>query len=339
MRRFLSAIAIVAAAPFFLLFQDAARGNFLPGSYLCSYLVSSIAAKAGGSNCGLFPAGYTVAWTWLIKLMSSVSGTQLNSTTATVSGTGWCGGLWIPCWDLNSGLDTPFNYSHSTYSASAGVFFWTSTVTSTPPGGAYGTGVGCAASVTTVQPATQVAMAAVYCKSASGSPIIIDTADEGFHLTGLEHGVRFRERRIGSPIQMSWTDPAYHNGWLALPRDDRVTSLAELFGNFTPQPPSQHPNGYIALATYDLNHDGVIDQGDPVYGRLRVWIDANHDGMSQPDELFTLESLGIRSLFLAYHDSKWTDQWGNQFRYESSIDDLEARKDKRTYDVFLLTRP
>ena len=49
-------------------------------------------------------------------------------------------------------------------------------------------------------------------------------------------------------------------------------------------------------ATYDLNHDNVINSADAVWSSLRVWRDANRDGITNSGELVTLASLGIRSL-------------------------------------------
>lgn len=49
-----------------------------------------------------------------------------------------------------------------------------------------------------------------------GSPIIIDTRDQGFHLTDPAHGVRFRFFPSKPSVQISWTDPAYSNGFLVL---------------------------------------------------------------------------------------------------------------------------
>ena len=46
----------------------------------------------------------------------------------------------------------------------------------------------------------------------------------------------------------------------------------------------------------DANGDGIIDAFDPLFGALRVWQDANSDGISQASELKTLEELGITSL-------------------------------------------
>src|SRR5579883_3659702 len=119
----------------------------------------------------------------------------------------------------------------------------------------------------------------------NGTPIVIDAFKEGFHLTSEIAGVNFHIHRNGPLYRVSWTDPQWHNGWLALDRNGNGTidDFTELFGNLTPQPPSRTPNGYAALAVFDDpanggNGNGVIDPGDSVYDKLRVWIDANHKG-------------------------------------------------------------
>lgn len=67
-----------------------------------------------------------------------------------------------------------------------------------------------------------------------GSPIVVDAKGEGFHLTSLEGGIKFRDRGNTPQHQFAWTDPRFSNGWLTLPKNGEVRSLDELFGNFTP---------------------------------------------------------------------------------------------------------
>ena len=178
----------------------------------------------------------------------------------------------------------------------------------------------------------------------SSSPIVIDLKNEGFHLTSVANGAVFDFYGTGEPIKLSWTDPKYGNAWLVLDRNGNGTidSSLEMFGNLTAQPKSAAPNGYLALAEFDKpvnggNNNGYIDAGDSVFSKLRLWVDANHDGISQPDELFTLESQGISALDLKYSESRFVDEFGNRFRYQSILVDAKGfHNDHLTYDVFLV---
>jgi hypothetical protein len=179
------------------------------------------------------------------------------------------------------------------------------------------------------------------------SPIIVDTRGEGFPLTSAQAGVTFDITGTGLPVQLAWTAWGSHDAFLALPGPDGlVHNGKELFGNFTPQPQSAHPNGFLALAQFDKpenggNGDGVIDEKDAVFSRLRLWIDENHDGRCQPGELHTLPELGVFSLALRYVETRRTDDFGNQFRYRARVNpdpsDGESDVGRWTYDVFLTT--
>lgn len=174
------------------------------------------------------------------------------------------------------------------------------------------------------------------------SPIIIDLTGDGFFLTSAANGVKFDIANTGVPIQIAWTANA-NNAFLVLDRNGNgvINSGAELFGNFTPQPASAHPNGFLALAQYDSNGDGVIDAKDPIYSQLRLWVDANHDGISQPGELHTLPEMGVYSISLSYSLSQRTDEFGNIFRYKAKINQgLTGESDvgKKAYDVFFVSQ-
>jgi len=188
----------------------------------------------------------------------------------------------------------------------------------------------------------------VTCVCKPVSPIILDISGKGFELTNASDGVTFDITGTGQPLRIGWTASGANNAFLALPGSDGlVHSGKQLFGNFTAQPVSDNPNGFIALAVYDDpknggNGDGVIDSNDAIFSSLRLWIDANHDGISQPDELHTLASLGVDAISLDYHASLRKDEFGNLFRYRSRVnpDDPDMSHVGRiAYDVFLVVAP
>jgi len=177
------------------------------------------------------------------------------------------------------------------------------------------------------------------------SPIIVDTTGNGFHLTSADDGVTFDIRADGHPIKLAWTAADSGNAFLALDRNHNgiIDNGSELFGNVTEQPPSDNPNGYLALAEFDKpenggNGDGIIDSRDAVYSKLLLWIDANHDGISQPNELHSLPDLGVYSISLSYKEERLTDEYGNQFRYRGVLNpnplDGTSKDGRYTYDVF-----
>jgi hypothetical protein len=180
------------------------------------------------------------------------------------------------------------------------------------------------------------------------SPIIIDVGGRGFKLTDAKNGVQFDIAGTNHPVQISWTAPGTQNALLAIDwnHNGKIDSGKELFGNFSPQRPSPEPNGFVALGDLDTpgfggNGDGIIDARDKMFESLLLWIDANHDGVSQPEELFTLPQLGVQSISLSYRESRKVDEFGNQFRFKGSVNvgggSQSGQVGHTIYDV-LLTR-
>jgi hypothetical protein len=167
------------------------------------------------------------------------------------------------------------------------------------------------------------------------TPIVLDLSGKGYHFSHPSEGVWFDVFGTGESLKIEWPTQESGNAWLVLP-DERgqVTQFSQFFGNLSPQPPTANPNGFLALAVWDRidkggNMNGYIDPGDDVWPLLRLWVDANHDGVAQPRELHSLNEAGIHWISLDYKDGR-----PGLFRLAGTAD-LPTRGPSRIWDVWL----
>jgi hypothetical protein len=170
-------------------------------------------------------------------------------------------------------------------------------------------------------------------------PLILSLGDSALPLTDRANGVRFDLDGNGNPEQTPWTRAGRSAAFLVLDRNGngRIDSGVELFGDATPQSESDTKNGFLALAVFDDafnggNEDGRIDGLDRIFRHLRLWVDLNHDGESQPSEILRLEEEGIAWISLAYQAVDREDRHGNRLLFRGRFGQAQG-PEKSIWDV------
>jgi len=132
-------------------------------------------------------------------------------------------------------------------------------------------------------------------------PLILDLNGGGVSLTSYaERTVLFDIDHDGSLEQTGWVAPG--EGIVVIDRngngkiDDISETLSEYYGGAIGTKP--YANGFDALKSLDSNHDNQFTSADTAWNSVKIWIDANADGRTDPGELKTLDQLGITSINL-----------------------------------------
>ncbi|WP_298082676.1 calcium-binding protein, partial [uncultured Campylobacter sp.] len=140
------------------------------------------------------------------------------------------------------------------------------------------------------------------------NPISITASDKKSGSNNNESGgAYFDHNGDGVSHKSSWISK--EDGILAYDRNGngKIDDGSELFGNFT-QIKDKEGNqrlakdGYEALKEFDSNNDGLIDNKDDKFKDLKIWQDANSNGISDEGELKSLDELGIASLSLNHNE-------------------------------------
>ncbi len=132
-------------------------------------------------------------------------------------------------------------------------------------------------------------------------PLIIDLGQEGVELTTIENGVNFDLDCNGFSERTVWIDT--EDGFLAFDRNNngKIDNGKELFGDGVELSDGRiSENGFEVLAELDSNNDGIVDCNDDEFNKLLIWIDYNHNGISESNELITAQEKGVVSINLSY---------------------------------------
>ncbi|MCB9978898.1 MAG: type I secretion C-terminal target domain-containing protein [Rhodospirillales bacterium] len=129
-------------------------------------------------------------------------------------------------------------------------------------------------------------------------PLVLDLDGDGVETSKLGWGAAgshtyFDMDNDGFAERTAWAGGG--DGLLAIDRNGNgiIDDKSELFGNT-----EIHADGFAALRALDTNADNVITAADADFSNLRVWIDADSDGVTDAGELRTLGSLGITRIDL-----------------------------------------
>lgn len=180
------------------------------------------------------------------------------------------------------------------------------------------------------------------------SPLYVDMRKDSSEfdiLSAPEDGVMFdiagenAKPQAHQKYQISWFEKGRF-ALLALPNEEgQVLGINELFGDNTKGPDGKFSeNGFLSLAKYDLNGDGVISKEDAVFSKLRLWFDRDRNGVSQASELVSMKEAKIEAFDLKYDKNFYeVDQYGNEIKFKSVVK-FKNGKLKPVFDLWFIIK-
>ncbi|MHC8316157.1 S8 family serine peptidase [Pseudomonas sp. LB3P31] len=134
-------------------------------------------------------------------------------------------------------------------------------------------------------------------------PLLLDLGGNGVRMTDIRDGVLFDTDHSGTLKRTGWADRS--TGMLVIDNGSgQIKDVSQMFSEYYAGKAGvggaagevRFKDGFAALASEDANADGVIDKNDPIWSKLRVWVDASHDAQTDAGELKTLTELGITQI-------------------------------------------
>ena len=142
-------------------------------------------------------------------------------------------------------------------------------------------------------------------------PLVFDLGS-GIQTTTLDNGTYFDNKNNAFAEQTAWVGS--NTGILVNdPTGGPITNGSQMFGTSTSLSGGGYAvDGFAALAALDSNHDGVINSSDTDWSDLRIWVDANGNGVVDSGEIETLPAAGIASISLSTANTDTVDVNGNE---------------------------
>ena len=165
----------------------------------------------------------------------------------------------------------------------------------------------------------------VICREPYAMPVVLDLDGDGVELIDVSKSrARFDIDGDGARERIGWVGP--DDGLLALDRNGngRIDEFSEI--SFV-QDFLGAGSDLEGLYAYDSDGDGFLTRADNGFAEFLVWRDANGNGRSERNELFTLEELGIVSIGLERSDLNPldSDADANQIIAMSSFQTVDGR--------------
>lgn len=153
-------------------------------------------------------------------------------------------------------------------------------------------------------------------------PLILDLNGDGVRAVSYnEKPVLFDIDNDGGSLE--------ETGWLSqqdgllvkdLNNNGKIDNISEVFSEYYAGKSGRNgetgekrfTNGFEALKSLDSNKDNIFDSKDKDFNAVRVWQDANHNGITDAGELKTLSSLKISAIDLAYQNAGGQLFFGNE---------------------------
>lgn len=159
------------------------------------------------------------------------------------------------------------------------------------------------------------------------TPLVLDLDGDGITIVEISDSVLFDMNNNGTLDRTSWVGG--NDGFLAMDFDGDgiISNQSELFGSS-----DTAADGFANLAFYDVNNDGIIDARDTIFSDLLIWQDRNQDGISQADELLSLEAMKITSISLASQEAGY--EAGDSFVSHESFFTYEDGRTGSIADVW-----